>query len=1125
MSFAGGSGHKSPFAERSKATKSNLSPRRSSAASGSGSVRSSQQSLFGKEATFGGKDSQFGDSTAKVSHLRNGAQPDVKEPTTPTKASEGGMAKGNRRDEFSSFNNRRVGTPVKTPRTAFGTIPPRSPKRPYMGSPKYQKVLMERPAFYNSPAAAEPSAESGKKEVSISELQKRLKRFLQDENVPSRSQLEVAPFNLDEVPYNISRSPRVNPLFHHDDTVLQIAKGGVAFTAGADFADENTCAHSSADSFKENHEHSTGFHFAKGGVAFTAGDSDSTCAHTLSLSNEEEVNADMGVALLRTPSPEPALLAPQSLSEDEPDSNDVSDSNNVSNETEASETERALCPEDFPVHSEGEDGCQVEEVCEEIAVPGLSDLEETPAQLEQQSISTITSGIVEVQECPIEEATLLPKSSDDEIVEEKAQEVAHVAVKSITAGVALENQVDATADCTSEEEVEEYEILESWSQRFLKFVVLAVMVACMMGFMVLASGSQGLLPKSLHSTTVGGPFSGSYITPSVIPISVGFIGLGREHEGMPCLPSVHLGLEFLSSTSELVAAQQGSSTPGFTSGSYETIGVSREHVIENAMDLDELKSATDYYKELQGRLFSDVASLTSETALPDSSFPGITMDGKPSASVENVQETAAFEDSAEDVASEDVSEVTAPEEVVPFEDVAESSAMVDIPEVVDEVAEVQTSETLSYLEDFGREEPEESLTAQIPESHEVSLGAATGPENDEVPADMELDVSNFERDAVPTSEFVASETTGIPSSDSLVDSQPAEIEPSVVESSIEEPATTDVPPTTDEVVDLLNVPSVTEEIATDEYTIVSPVQVTVEDLVDGHDEKHVNVHLEKPESQSTTEAAISNEEDVQPLSEATCHTPVSEVVVSEEPILEKPVAEGSLPVTTIGLLVVALALAAALVVNMRKSPTVSQAAKTATDVKLFPGTADTLKNMGSPVAFPSTRSVYDSHVPDRDELDAISSPLKGIRTSRKYGMESYSSKYGLAEPAMSAPGVFKSPARVVQKPATTWHPAMKDGGSTISSSYRQTASYIPSIPSESGISTSTRGASEMDSVCESALTMGAEEWEHLGSFTTTDVVTVVNDGGEEQKVRTPVRRSQRIRNRVSPLPVRFNDFL
>ena len=67
MSFAGGAGRKSPFTERAKATKSHLSPRRStsSSTSGVGSARSAQQSLFGKVSTFGGKDSQFGDSSAK----------------------------------------------------------------------------------------------------------------------------------------------------------------------------------------------------------------------------------------------------------------------------------------------------------------------------------------------------------------------------------------------------------------------------------------------------------------------------------------------------------------------------------------------------------------------------------------------------------------------------------------------------------------------------------------------------------------------------------------------------------------------------------------------------------------------------------------------------------------------------------------------------------------------------------------------------------------------------------------------------------------------------------------------------------------------------------------------------
>jgi hypothetical protein len=524
----------------------------------------------------------------------------VKEPTTPTRASEGSNVKGIRRDEFSSFNNRRVGTPVKTPRTAFGTVPPRSPKRPYMGSPKYQKVLLERPAFYNSPAAAEPLTESGRKEVSISELQKRLKRFLQDENAPSRRLLEVTPTsNLDEVPYNISRSPRVNPLFHHDETVLQVAKGGVAFTAGVDFPEEDSCVHSRADSLKEKDDHNTGIHCAKGGVALTAGESDTL------------VPSNVSAELVTTPeSPEAAPLVPQSLPEDEPGSNDVSNKT-----SEGAETEQPLGPEDFPVHSEGVDGSQVEEVFDEVVAPEVSASEELPAQLEQQSIAT---SAVEVEECPIEDATPVSNSASAGVtLEEEALEEVDVKAED---SVVVEQQMESKADCASEEEVEEeIEIFESWSQGFLKFVVLAVIIACMMGFMVLASGSQGLLPKSLHSKPVAGPFSSSFFTPSVIPVSVGFMGLGREHEGMPCLPSVHLGLKFLSSTSKSDAIQHGSASPSHTSELFEPITVTRKDPklvgIDNVMDLDQLMTVTNYYKELQGRLFSDVASLTSESAL------------------------------------------------------------------------------------------------------------------------------------------------------------------------------------------------------------------------------------------------------------------------------------------------------------------------------------------------------------------------------------------------------------------------------------------------------------------------------------------------------------------------------
>jgi hypothetical protein len=346
--------------------------------------------------------------------------------------------------------------------------------------------------------------------------------------------------------------------------------------------------------------------------------------------------------------------------------------------------------------------------------------------------------------------------------------------------------------------------------------------------------------------------------------------------------------------------------------------------------------------------------------------------------------------------------------------------------------------------------------------------------------------------------LVVQEYLSTDSEDSVIEPQLTEDNPSVVELSITEPASNDIPSIPDEVSSLLDVPPITEEISTDEYHIASPVLGTAEDnslgsfdLVGDLKEELVNMHLEEPPSQSTTEDVNSNEGQVKSLSEGTCHTPVSNVVV---PALREPVAEGSYPMATIGLLVGALALAVVFLLSMtRKSPRVSQAAEIAADVNLFPGTTAPFKSMSSPVLWPSTRSVYDSHVPDRDELDAITSPLKSFRAPRQYGMESYFSKYGSAEPTLSAPGLFKAPATVVQKPATTWHPAMKAGGSTISSAYRQTASYIPAIPSESGISTSTRGASDMDSVCESALTMGAEEWEHLGSFTTTDLVSVVNE--------------------------------
>lgn len=460
-----------------------------------------------------------------------------------------------------------------------------SPKSqaPVRSSPKYQKVLLERPAFYNTPG--EPAVEPERKEVTISELQKRLKRFLQDENVPTLH-VAAAADNLEDVPYNISRSPRVNPLFHHEETVMQVAKGGVAFTAGV--------------------TDTTSVHTRPGGVAFTAGAEDFICSHTRPVCLFKEGSAP----LPSSPSVEPAsgtnTASPDAQDEpasstdaaDEPasdtdtaspdaqeepasgtetDAQDepVSSIDTVSPNAERSshddglnepEFEQSLQSEDFPVHTEvdevdevhDEDGSQVEEGTVEVKThqpPAAEDLND-------KTVQSLTSPIVEVQE---------PEGA---------------------------NVADETQDAYEEEKIEV--ILESWTQRFLKFVVLAFMVTCVMGMMVLASGSQGLLPHSLHSQPR------LFGSSPLIPVSIGFMGHGEAHEGLECLPAVHFRSKNLPSTFSENAVPLSNIEP---------ITVARMDSEVAEIDNDELKSVIEYYKELQGRLFSGVASLTSETAL------------------------------------------------------------------------------------------------------------------------------------------------------------------------------------------------------------------------------------------------------------------------------------------------------------------------------------------------------------------------------------------------------------------------------------------------------------------------------------------------------------------------------
>jgi hypothetical protein len=141
------------------------------------------------------------------------------------------------------------------------------------------------------------------------------------------------------------------------------------------------------------------------------------------------------------------------------------------------------------------------------------------------------------------------------------------------------------------------------------------------------------------------------------------------------------------------------------------------------------------------------------------------MNGEQSAAGEDVSEIAVLEEVA-DVISEDVAEGAAIEDVMRSEDVSQSAAMEDIWELVDEIAEKQNFETHSHSNEFGHEVSEETLTAQNPESFHNILDETSVPETEELPADMELDMLNLVNHvsdealyAVPTSEFVSSETT------------------------------------------------------------------------------------------------------------------------------------------------------------------------------------------------------------------------------------------------------------------------------------------------------------------------------------------------------------------------------
>lgn len=217
------------------------------------------------------------------------AKLDVKEPSTPTKNFEVHQENvcfvahhdHNTKDYCEALppsRKARVATPIKTPKPCTGaavaaaaTSSAFSPSRPYCGSPKYQKVLVERPALYynnaqqaggtpNSAATTTEAAvglrkttrvQPGKIEVTISQLQNRIKKFMQqDENLlPPKSSptAEKVSWNSttkvsirsgdddddEKSSSNVHHHPQktfLAPLPHS----LKVHKGGIAFTAGVE---------------------------------------------------------------------------------------------------------------------------------------------------------------------------------------------------------------------------------------------------------------------------------------------------------------------------------------------------------------------------------------------------------------------------------------------------------------------------------------------------------------------------------------------------------------------------------------------------------------------------------------------------------------------------------------------------------------------------------------------------------------------------------------------------------------------------------------------------------------------------------------------------------------------------
>ena len=215
-------------------------------------------------------------------------------------------------------------------------------------------------------------------------------------------------------------------------------------------------------------------------------------------------------------------------------------------------------------------------------------------------------------------------------------------------------------------------------------------------------------------------------------------------------------------------------------------------------------------------------------------------------------------------------------------------------------------------------------------------------------------------------------------------------------------------------------------------------------------------------------------------------------------------SEGIPPVAVIGILVAALAGAGLFVLSTRNtlpdtagltSQKIATSLVSPLRVKTVAKETLDKKSYSPPHSStsPTTYSVHDTHIPDKHQLGAMSSPFSSFRAQRNFGVQNLSTRFEMAElPTCSAPAVHvQSMSRVEEETSSvsvqTWHhPArIQEEYATKPFSYRQTATYVPSY---SGMSTSW-SAGETNSVAESALSTGAD-YNDLGSFTTSELISI-----------------------------------